>query len=254
MSANPFKQIGGITSAANVPKADLISWALARVMQVMADASEVNNTDLSGQLLIQIKTTGNKFALDSTDHTTADDGVSVLVDSAGNRFKIIGSGDAIGPSSAVDGEITLFNGVTGKLLKRATAFTGILKAAAGVLAAAVAGTDYMHPGTTSTLTKGFALTPNNAGTKSSGTFTPDPTLGNYQFYTNGGAHTLAAPASDCAIDILITNSGTAGAVTLSGFTVGASTGASLDTTNAHKFIISIRRINSVATYSIYALQ
>ena len=69
-----------------------------------------------------------------------------------------------------------------------------------------------------------------------------------------GAHTLAAPAADCAIDLLVTNGASAGAITFSGFTVGSSTGSALTTTNTNKFIISIRRVNSVATYSIYALQ
>src|SRR3954452_5091097 len=52
-----------------------------------------------------------------------------------------GSGDVTGPSSSVDGEIALFNSTTGKLIKRATT-SGLLKAASGVIAAAVSGTDY----------------------------------------------------------------------------------------------------------------
>lgn len=112
----------------------------------------------------------------------------------------------------------------------------------------------LNTGVSDTITKGYLVTPYNAGTKSSGTYTPDPADGNYQYATNGGAHTLAAPASDCAIDILYTNNGSAGSITFSGFTVGSSTGSALTTTNTNKFIISIRRINSVATYSIYALQ
>lgn len=106
---------------------------------------------------------------------------------------------------------------------------------------------------TNTISKGYTITPNNGGTISSGTFTPDPTQGNYQFYTNNGAHTLAAPSSDCAIDILITNGASAGAITFSGFTVGT-TGDVLTTTNTNKFIISIRRINLISTYIIKALQ
>lgn len=58
-----------------------------------------------------------------------------------------GSGDVVGPSSSVDGEIALYNSTTGKLLKRATT-TGLLKASSGVLAQAVAGTDYYNPGGT----------------------------------------------------------------------------------------------------------
>lgn len=105
-----------------------------------------------------------------------------------------------------------------------------------------------------TLTKGFKVTPNNLGTVSSGTTTPDAANGNYQYLTNNGAFTLAAPAADCAIDLLVTNGASAGAITFSGFTVGAATGSQLTTTNGSKFIISIRRINGISTYSSYALQ
>lgn len=55
-----------------------------------------------------------------------------------------GSGDVNGPSGSIASEIALFDGTTGKLLKRATT-TGILKAASGVLSAAAAGTDYVAP-------------------------------------------------------------------------------------------------------------
>jgi hypothetical protein len=58
-----------------------------------------------------------------------------------------GTGDVVGPSSSVADEIALFDGTTGKLLKRATT-TGLLKATSGVIAAAVAGTDYYNPGGT----------------------------------------------------------------------------------------------------------
>lgn len=52
-----------------------------------------------------------------------------------------GTGDVIGPAASVDSEIALFSSTTGKVIKRATT-TGLLKATSGVLAAAVAGTDY----------------------------------------------------------------------------------------------------------------
>lgn len=54
----------------------------------------------------------------------------------------LGSGDVVGPSSSVDSQIVLFDGTTGKLVKAATT-TGLLKATSGVIAAAVAGTDYV---------------------------------------------------------------------------------------------------------------
>lgn len=59
-----------------------------------------------------------------------------------------GSGDvSSNTSSSVDNEIALFSGTGGKTIKRATT-TGLLKAAAGVITAAVAGTDYYNPGGT----------------------------------------------------------------------------------------------------------
>lgn len=101
---------------------------------------------------------------------------------------------------------------------------------------------------------GYTFTPYSIGTVSTGTTTPNAANGNYQYMTNNGASTLAAPSSDCAIDILITNGASAGSLSFSGFTVSSLVGDSLTTTNTNKFLISIRRINSVATYIIKALQ
>jgi hypothetical protein len=112
----------------------------------------------------------------------------------------------------------------------------------------------LQPGVTSTITVGYAVTPNNIGTVTTGTTTLNPALGNYQYMTNNGASTIAAPASDCPISVLITNGASAGALTFSGFTVGSNTGDALDTTNAHKFVLSVVRINAVSTYTIKALQ
>lgn len=100
---------------------------------------------------------------------------------------------------------------------------------------------------------GFTVTSFNLGT-GSGTVTPSGLNGNYQYITNNGAFTLAAPGADCAIDILITNGASAGAITFSGYTVGSIRGSTLTTTNAARFLLSIRRVNAISTYSIYALQ
>ena len=48
---------------------------------------------------------------------------------------------------------------------------------------------------TANFTAGFTATTYNAGTKSSGTFTPNPAQGNLQRVVNGGAHTLNPPAN-----------------------------------------------------------
>lgn len=51
-------------------------------------------------------------------------------------------GAVVGPTSSVDGELALFDGTSGRQIKRA-GFTGLLKAASGVLSAATAGVDYL---------------------------------------------------------------------------------------------------------------
>lgn len=62
-----------------------------------------------------------------------------------------GTGDVIGPSGAADGEVALFSGTTGKLLKRATG-NGLVKLTAGVQGTANPGVDFVAPATTITAT------------------------------------------------------------------------------------------------------
>lgn len=105
-----------------------------------------------------------------------------------------------------------------------------------------------------TLTGGATVTAGNLGTVSSGTLTINCGTVPLQFFTNNGAFTLAAPASDSSCMVLMTNGASAGAVSFSGFTVGSSTGDALTTTNTQKFSFSIWRINSVAGYRVAAHQ
>lgn len=64
-----------------------------------------------------------------------------------------GSGDVVGPSSAVDGQIVLFDSTTGKLIKAGTT-SGILKASSGVVSAATSGTDYAPATSGTSILKG----------------------------------------------------------------------------------------------------
>ena len=105
-----------------------------------------------------------------------------------------------------------------------------------------------------TTSVGYLFTSYSIGTISSGTVTPAAANGNYQYMTNNGAFTMDAPAADSAIDILVTNGASAGAITFSGYTVGSYNGDAYVTTNTDKFILSIRVIDSVATYVWKALQ
>lgn len=105
------------------------------------------------------------------------------------------------------------------------------------------------------LTKGYTATCYDAGTKSSGTFTPDPANGNLQKAVNGGAHTLA-PASvgsgdSVTLVVQYTNNGSAGAITTSGFT---KVSGSFTTTNGDDFMCYITVINGFSHLNIVALQ
>lgn len=113
-------------------------------------------------------------------------------------------------------------------------------------------TNILAKNATATLTAGYAATVYDAGTKSSGTFTPSEANGNIQKAVNGGAHTLAPPTNDTCITIQYTNNGSAGAITTSGFT--RVTGDSLTTTNGDDFFLHITKINGFSTINVVALQ
>lgn len=84
-----------------------------------------------------------------------------------------------------------------------------------------------------TLTGGARVTSKSLGTVSSGTVTLDPGDRPLQHYTNGGAHTLAPGANTGSILLDITNNGSAGSITTSGWTKVV--GDAFTTTNGHKF-------------------
>lgn len=70
-----------------VSKSDFRTYFDQRIRLRMVDVDEVVNTDLTGVFSIEIE--GERFEFDSDDTTTAHDGVSVLVDSEGHRFKLL---------------------------------------------------------------------------------------------------------------------------------------------------------------------
>lgn len=109
-------------------------------------------------------------------------------------FASTGTGDVSGPASSVDSELALFDSTTGKLIKRAST-TGILKGTSGVLSAATAGTDYVTPTGSETLTNKTLTNPsvNNytEGVVSIGTVSSSHTLA----LTNGTVQTATLTAS-----------------------------------------------------------
>ena len=105
-----------------------------------------------------------------------------------------------------------------------------------------------------TLTGGYTTTAANDGTKTSGTYTPSPAGGNMKRIVNSGAFTLAAPSEtgDFTLIVQITNSATAGAVTLSGF--NKTVGDNFTTTNGHDFFVFITKCNGFRSAFVQALQ
>lgn len=103
-------------------------------------------------------------------------------------------------------------------------------------------------------TSGFSTSVVDDGTRSSGTYEPNLNWGNYRKVTNGGAFTLKAPttAGDYSMVVLITNSSSAGAITLSGFT--RTTGDAFTTTNGHKFLVFITKVDGNTHGQVVRLQ
>lgn len=110
--------------------------------------------------------------------------------------------------------------------------------------------DFLRSNLGVNLTVGFSASSYDAGTKTTGTYTPDPLLGNIQHAVNGGAHTLAPPASVCTMIIEYTNNGSAGAITTSGFDV---VDGAFNTTNGSVFQCNITKTNSKSYLSIVSL-
>lgn len=107
-------------------------------------------------------------------------------------------------------------------------------------------------GLSSTLTVGYDNDLYDAGTKSTGTFTPAVANGHTQKFVNGGAHAVAPPTENCFLVLQGTNNASAGAQTTSGFTVVD--GDDLTTTNGDDFLYYITVINSFSHLTIKALQ
>lgn len=131
--------IAGLTATTdNFLQAKSSAWASRTPTQVTADLIAVVGDSGSG---------GTKGLVPAPG--AGDAAANKFLKADGTWTAPSGAGDVSGPSSSVDSEIALFSGTGGKTIKRAST-TGILKASSGVLAAAVAGTDYQ--GADATLT------------------------------------------------------------------------------------------------------
>lgn len=172
-----------------------------------------------------------------------------------------GVGDVVGPASSTSGNLASFDGTDGKSIQDSgIAATDVVVAAdiTNMLETTDIGTtvqgydaDTLKADTADVLTAGFASTPYDAGTQSTGTYTPDEANGNFQYAVNGGAHTLAPPTNNCTIIIQYTNNGSAGAITTSGFT---KVDGSFTTTNGDDFLCYVTKLNGFSHLNIVRLQ
>ena len=104
------------------------------------------------------------------------------------------------------------------------------------------------------LSGGFTSSLDDDGTKSSGTYTPTITDGNFKRIVGNGAFTLAAPAdaTGYSLAILITNGASAGTITFSGFE--AVSGDTVSTTNGEDFMLYVTSIANFGHAHVVALQ
>lgn len=85
MSSNPIDLV--LVDGSAVDKSTFRGYEKLRVRQRVANADEIRNTDFSGQFGgLYVAALESNFNIDTSDTTTADDGVNCIRDSAGNGF------------------------------------------------------------------------------------------------------------------------------------------------------------------------
>jgi len=232
-----------------------------------------NRANTANAIVVGNTLSNNMFQLRSTSRTRLNliPGTSILInvddDSAQDRANVtITAPDVVAAFAQA-------NNVTAAFLKANTAGTDATNAfgqannvTAAFLKANTAAIDAnsafsrantsVQNNLTTLITVGYNVQTFNAGSNlaSYSTWVPNPSNGNYQFANTNGALTIAVPPANCAIDILIINGPTTGAITFSGYTVGSTTGDTYATTAVNKYILSIRRLASWSTYVWKALQ
>jgi len=198
----------------------------AATATILQTARNINGVSFNGSANITVTAAGSTLsdtvtvAKGGTGLTAVGSALQVLRTNAGAsalEWATVGSGDTVGPASAVDGVVTLFDGTTGKLLKQASG-SGIAKLTSGVLSAVTAPSGTIV-GTTDTQTlTAKRIDPRVTSTASSATPTPDvSTTDVYILTALAAAAAFAAPTGTpvqgTKLIVRIKDNGTARALT-----------------------------------------
>ena len=224
-----------------------LSQVQAAAFQTATDTGAADAYVIAPSPAISAYAAGQKFSFVSTNAST---GASTLAVSGLAAKAVEYQGSALTGAEIASGS-------TIKVEYDGTAFQMVSPSALGLdsadIGVSVQGydVDTLKADTADTLTAGFATTPDNFGTKSTGTFTPDEANGNFQYGVNGGAHTLAPPTLNSNILLQYTNNASAGAITTSGFTKVT---GSFTTTDGDDFFAYITKNNGFSLLQIVALQ
>ena len=186
-----------------------------------------------------------------TDLTVADGGTGASSFTDGGI--LLGSGTSAITATAVltDGQMIVGDGTGDPAIESGATLRTSIGVAIGSDVAAY-NSDTLFADVADNLTAGFSTSVYDAGTKTSGTFTPDQDNGNIQKAVNNGAHTLAPTTDDCAVIIQYTNAASAGTITTSGFT--KVDGDTISTTNGDDFFFYLTKANGFSLLTVKALQ
>ncbi len=188
---------------------------------------------------------GRSLVFPVSDSSALSSEIPNSTDRASARLGFDSSGNPVAVTSDITGVAATAFGTT--VVEAANAAAGRT-----LMDSEQADADILKADTDDTLTAGFAGTDDDDGTKSSGTYTPVFTGGNFKKIVNGGAFTLAPPAETSSLVVQVTNNASAGTVTTSGFTLVD--GDTIATTDADDFHFFITRVNSFSHLHVVALQ
>ena len=186
-----------------------------------------------------------------TDLVVADGGTGASTFTDGGVLLGNGTGAIQAMAVLTDGQMIVGDGTTDPVAESGATLRTSIGVAIGSDVAAY-NADTLFADVADNLTAGFSTTVHDAGTKSSGTYTPDQDDGNIQRAINGGAHTLAPTTDDCAVIIQYTNNASAGTITTSGFT--KVDGDDISTTNGDDFFFYLTKANGFSLLTVKALQ